>query len=197
MHAGLLMLVWVAGVAALQFLDPGLLLAAVAASLLAAVLLARRRCWRLLRRVRFLLLAIVILFVGFTPGEAVLPAWPHLSPSREGLLLALEHAGRLVAVVACVAILLERLPADRLVSGLYALCRPLRWLRLPPERLAVRLLLVLRYAESPPAGGWREWLGEAGPAEVGRLHLVRERLGAVDVLLLAVLAAAAAGWVAW
>lgn len=191
MHAGLLMFVWVVGVGLLQLLTTGPLLAAVSACLLAAGVLARRRMWRLLRRIRFLLLAIVVLFVGFTPGEALVVDWPHLSPTREGVLLALEHVGRLMAVVSCVAILLERLPPDRLVSGLYTLCRPLRLLRLRPERLAVRLLLVLRYAERSPEGGWRAWLGDDPGGDTAPLHLRRERFGPADWVLLASLALAA------
>ncbi len=115
MHAGLLILLWVLGVGALQYLDPAPLLLAVALCAAAALALARARTLRLLRRVRVLLAAIVVLFAGFTPGEAVFIHWPALSPSREGLSLALTHASGLLAVVCCVALLLEYLPADRLI----------------------------------------------------------------------------------
>ncbi|PTD97436.1 CbiQ family ECF transporter T component [Pseudothauera lacus] len=198
MHAGLLILLWVLGVGALQYLDPAPLLLAVALCAAAALALARARTLRLLRRVRVLLAAIVVLFAGFTPGEAVFIHWPALSPSREGLSLALTHASALLAVVCCVALLLEHLPADRLISGLYALCRPLAVFGLSAERVAVRMLLVLRYVDAPQARGWREWLSLADDdAEAGVLHLQRERLGRLDVLVLAALAIAVCGYLLW
>jgi energy-coupling factor transporter transmembrane protein EcfT len=184
MHSGLILLFWLGGVMLLQTLPAVALLPAVSACLAVALLLARRRCLRLLRRVRFLLLAIVVLFAWFTPGEALLAGWPQLSPSREGAFLALQHAARLVGVIAGVALLLEVLPRERLVGGMYALCRPLALLRVSPERLALRLLLVLRYVESADADTprhWRHWLADDhAPVEVEVVHLVRERPGALD-----------------
>jgi energy-coupling factor transporter transmembrane protein EcfT len=190
MHSGVLILGWVGVVGLLQFVPLDGLAVVVALLLICAMGLAPARMRRLIRRIRLLLLAIVVLFAGFTPGEALLMQWPTLSPSREGVLLALEHGGRLLAVVCCVAILLERLPTDRLISGLYALSRPLVVFGLSAERVAVRMLLVLRHVESQGERGWREWLGQgdetssAGATEV--LHLQREQLRARD--LLAVLA---------
>lgn len=57
-----------------------------------------------------------------------------------------------------------------------------------PERLALRLLLVLRYVEETPRGtgrlGWRDWLvGEVDPPAVESVRLCRERLSALDGLL--------------
>ena len=98
----------------------------------------------------------------------------------------------------CVALLLEYLPADRLISGLYALCRPLGVFGLSAERVAVRMLVVLRYVDAPQAGGWREWLSLADDdAEAGVLHLQRERLGRLDALVLAALAIAVCGYLLW
>ncbi|THF67548.1 hypothetical protein E6C76_00225 [Pseudothauera nasutitermitis] len=186
MHAGVLIFAWMFGVGLLQFLPPRSLAFAVAVLLVLALLLAPVRVQRLVRRVRVLLIAIVVLFAGFTPGEAFFPAWPAWSPSREGVRQALEHAGRLLAVVCCVAILLEKLPTERLIGGLYALSRPLAWAGLSAERVAVRMLLVLRYVDAPGGRGWRDWLADepaTGPEEV--LLLRRERFRAWDVVLLA------------
>lgn len=123
---------------------------------------ARRRAWRLLRRSRFLLLVLVVLFGFFTPGEAVMSALAGLAPTREGLALALLHGLRLVLVVLLVALLLETTGEHALVAGLITLASPLAGLGLSVERLAVRVLLVLRYVETPPAGGWRALIGEEG-----------------------------------
>jgi Cobalt transport protein. len=152
MHSGLILILWLAAVASIQLLTPAALVVVVPCCLVAAAVLARTRLLRLLRRVRVLLLAIVILFAWFTPGEAFLHDWPRLGPTREGLALAALHAARLLAVVCAVAVLLERLSLQRLVGGLHALSRPLRVIGVPPERLALRLLLVLRYVEASPRG---------------------------------------------
>lgn len=188
MHSGLILILWLAAVASIQLLPPAVLAAGVAAGLLAAAAWARVRTLRLLRRVRVLLIAITVLFAWFTPGEALFLDWPRLGPSREGAILAALHAARLVAVVCAVGLLLECLPLQRLVGGLHALSRPLAVIGVSPERLALRLLLVLRYVEATPrAAGkpnWRDWLADEvdSPAdEVVRLH--RERLGVLDGLI--------------
>lgn len=185
MHAGLLILIWAAGVTVIQAISGVWLLAAVIASGLVASLLAPQRSWRLVRRVRFLLLAIVIFFAWFTPGQALVTDWPGLSPTLEGVLLAAQHGGRLVAVVLCVALLLQWLSVDRLVSGLYALLRPLEFAGLPASRLAVRLLLVLRYVEVGAEHGWTHWLDETDEPSNEAIHVVREPFGLQEVVVAA------------
>lgn len=202
MHSGLVLLLWLAAVAAVQLLPPLALGVAVAACALAAAALARARTWRLVRRIRVLLIAITVLFAWFTPGEAALLDWPRLGPTREGLALAALHAGRLLAVVCAVGILLERLPLARLVGGLYALSRPLRLAGVDPERLALRLLLVLRYVDASPRGqgpvDWRHWLADESPsdaaAEAAPVVLARERLGPGEGLLAGALLGALLWW---
>lgn len=202
MHSGLVLLLWFAAVAAIQLLSPLALSVAVAACAPMAVLFARARTWRLVRRIRVLLIAITVLFAWFTPGEAALLDWPRLGPTREGVALAAVHAGRLLAVVCAVGILLERLPLARLVGGLYALSRPLRLIGVAPERLALRLLLVLRYVEAAPRGqgavDWRHWLADESAAdtsaEVAPVVLARERLGLGEGLLAGALFAGLLWW---
>lgn len=198
MHSGLLLLLWFAGVASVQFLAPGALVWAVAACLLLALGFARARVLRLLRRVRVLVFAILLLFGWFTPGEAVFAEWLQISPSREGAMLALIHAGRLVAAVCAVALLLERLPLERLVGGLYSLSRPFAVIGLRAGDLALRLTLVLRLVEASPRGSvthWQDWLrDDACAAEPQVIHLVRERLGPVDAAVVLGLGAALLMW---
>lgn len=199
MHSGFLLLLWLIAVAVVQVVPTGLLPGLAVIFIAIAVFFARDRCVRLLRRIRVLLIAIVVLFAWFTPGEAQVADWPRLGPTREGLGLAMEHAARLIAVVCSVAVLLERLPADRLVSGLYALCRPLAVIGLSAERLALRLLLVLRYIESSGgdrAGNWRGWLlaGDS-PRGIVPVHLTRERLGILEFVLVLAMTCALLWWI--
>ena len=203
MHSGLILLFWLSGVLLVQQLAGLPLAVCVTVSLALAWGLARERTLRLLRRIRFFLLAIVIFFAWFIPGEALWVSWPMFSPSREGGMLSLQHAGRLIAIVCWVAVLLHCLSVERLISGLYAVCRPFVVLGLSAERLAVRLLLTLRYVEGGtvrqyPVSGWKAWLtdetDDVVPGETcERIVLHRERLGFWDYI--AVLGAA--GLLVW
>lgn len=197
MNALTVLVLWLSGVTLIQLLQGGWLGAAVAVCVAAAAWAARPRLLRLLRRVRILLLAIVVLFAWFTPGEAALIGWPALSPTREGLLLAMEHVGRLVGVVCCVTLLLDVLTPNRLVGGVHALCRPLALIGVPPERLALRILLVLHYVEH--AGGehardWKAWLTGDDHDDGTVLTLSREAYGAWDLAAFALLVLAGLIW---
>jgi len=131
-----------------------------------ALCFGRSRAWRLLRRIRFLLAILIVLFAFFTPGEAIVPMLGRLGPTAEGAALAATHGLRLLVVVMLVALLLERMDERALVAGLMVLSRPLAGVGLPVERMAVRLLLVFRYLETPLPGGWKALLGESrGEAE--------------------------------
>lgn len=198
MHPVVVLILWLVAISLVQLLSAAWLGGAVSACLLAGLLFAPQRMKRLIRRVRVLLLAIVVLFAWFTPGEAVIVDWPLLSPTSEGVSLALEHAGRLLAVVCCVALLLEALTPIRLVSGLRIACRPLAVIGVSPERLALRLLLVLHYVET--AGGnahdWRAWLVDDDVEVVEPMALHRESCGPADFAVIALLVTGALVWFA-
>ena len=199
MHSGFLLLLWFAGVASVQFLAPVALASAVIACFLLALVCARSRVLRLLRRVRVLLLAILILFGWFTPGEALLVQWSQWSPSREGLMLAVLHGGRLLVVVSAVALLLERLPLERLVGGLYSLCRPFALIGLHAGELALRLMLVLRFVDASPRGQrtmhWKDWLRDDDRSiDVPPIVLMCERLGATDAVVALGMLVAVLSW---
>jgi energy-coupling factor transporter transmembrane protein EcfT len=186
MHPGAALFLWVALVVLLQTLSGPPLWLVTGLWLGVAGWLSFPTLRRLVRRIRFLLLAILILFAWMTPGQAALPLWTTLGPTREGLLLAADHGLRLVGVVALVALLLGRGGRDFVVSGLYALMAPCRLLGLSRDRLAVRLLLVLRHAESSPPDGWRHWLDPLVPRdEAEALHVRRIGFRGRDWLVLA------------
>lgn len=185
MHPGAALFLWVVLVVLLQTVSGYLLWAMTGAWLGVAGWASYPGLRRLVRRIRFLLLAILIVFAWMTPGQALFPFWTSLGPTREGLLLAAEHGLRLVGVVALVALLLGRGGRDFVVSGLYALMAPCAIVGLSRDRLAVRLLLVLRLAENPPSGGWRHWLDTADlAADDGPLHVRRMGFRGWDWLVL-------------
>lgn len=198
MHAALVLVLWLFAVALLQFLAGTSLMVGAALCFVVAGLFARNRLFRLIRRIRFLLLAIAVLFAWFTPGQAAMVDLPLLSPTREGMQLAIEHAARLVGVVCCVAMLLEVLQPSRLVSGMQVLCRPLTLIGVQPERVALRLLLVLHYVETAGDGvrDWKGWLrnGDDGPVE--SLYLSREVVGWPDRVVIVLMALVVLAWLA-
>jgi hypothetical protein len=157
-HPVVRLVVW--GVAAV-----GTQFAAGAALVVVSVLVATATLWvapvrfgRLLRRTRWLMLAIAILFAWSTPGVLFLPGIPELSPSIDGVILGATHLARLIVLLASLALLLESTPAAELVGALFSLLAPLRLLRIDRYRIAVRLLLVMDYAESAAPLTWRSWL---------------------------------------
>ena len=107
----------------------------------------------LVRRARWLLLSLLVVFSWGIPGD---PLWNGaLSPTYEGLFEGLTHLGRLVLVLMAVAAFLEAMSLQDLLAATHALLGPLRRLGFDPDRSVVRLMLVLRYVETLPRP--RDW----------------------------------------
>jgi energy-coupling factor transporter transmembrane protein EcfT len=105
--------------------------------------------WRMLRRTRWLLLTLLLVFALTTPGE-YLPNWPYeIGPTYEGLYSGAIQAGRLTAMIAGLSLLLATTDREHLIAGLLTLLHPLNYLKLPFERFAARLWLTLHYVEQP------------------------------------------------
>ena len=185
LHPASLILIWLAFALCipwLRFADLAVIL------LLASIPLLRRRSAefrKLLRRTRWLLLSLVLVYAYATPGEAVLPALGAYSPSHEGLLSGGQQALRLLTLLATLALLLEGLQRDRILAGLYLLLKPFAHVGVNIDRIAIRVWLTLYYAEQAGAGtpgGWRERLqaaldhheesGQMIRLDIGRLSLV-------------------------
>lgn len=199
LHPTVRLVLWGAAVAATQLMPLLWLLGVCAATFAAAGLLARPRFLLLLRRTRWLLASIALLFVFATPGMLLIPGLGSLSPTGEGMVLGVVHLLRLTLVLAALAILLQLTALDDLVAGLYGLMRPLAWLGLDRARVAVRLMLVLRYVEQAPRrGNWREWLEHSAglPADAAPVRLRAAPLAPADYVVLACLGAvvALAAW---
>lgn len=151
MHPGARILVAILSALAL----PGLsffYLAVSSAVLVLFALAAPARLWQALRRSRWLLLGIVLVYAFQVPGPALLDAWPW-GPSRPGLDAGLLQAWRLAAMLLLIDLLILRLPAEALLAGLVAVLWPLRVFGLPVERVAVRLGLTLHALASPGSRG--------------------------------------------
>lgn len=143
---------------ALQWLTLNKLLWLALLILPSVFLYARRRFTTLLRRARWLLLSLALLFCFATPGLSLPTPYSSLGLTWEGLEMAATHALRLSLLLALLAALQERLSIPALVSGLYQLLAPLGQHPLR-HRFAIRLLLVLDYLEQGNLRfNWREGL---------------------------------------
>lgn len=103
---------------------------------------------RMLLRLRYFLIAIVLVYGVSTPGAPVADLWLLSLLSVQGLLSGIERASGLVVIVAVVHWLLETTHRDELAAALYWLLRPLAWMGLPVERFVLRLVLTLERIEA-------------------------------------------------
>ncbi len=198
-HPSSQILVWVLLALLAQHLKALALLALTIIAFSFALRLSAAQLLSLLRRTRWILFSLLLIYAYATPGAALWAQLGFLSPTREGLLDGLLQLGRLVSVLSGLAILLALLPQSQLISGLYTLVYPLRWLGLSRERVAVRLALTLEYAElamRDTASDWRATIqGAMQPSMSGAEHteLRLQPFGLVDILLLGMGAVALIG----
>lgn len=100
----------------------------------------------LLRRMKWFFISITILYLWFTPGEAIFstgPAWSTWWPTIEGLQHALHRVMALIIIIAAVSLLLKTTPRAQLLTAIYSLAYPFQYIGLSRERLAIRMTLVL------------------------------------------------------
>ncbi len=190
LHPATQILIWCVLVATMQFLPSARLLIAGALVLSLAFLLSRHKFVQLIRRTRWIMLSLWLIYAYSTPGQPLSEALGSVSPSLEGLQDGGLQLMRLLAALAGLAILLDRLHRQQLIAGLYVLFAPLQWLGLSRERLAVRLALTLHYAEVAMlrTQSWQDNLRSLFEphAEVARdLELPVYRFMPADVLILA------------
>jgi len=98
------------------------------------------------------MLSLLLIYGYATPGSAVwqVSEWPlhaQFSPTLEGLITGFLQLGRVVTMLAALAILAGLLSQQQIMSGLHYLIYPLRYMGLSPEKLVMRLVLTMQYAE--------------------------------------------------
>ena len=102
---------------------------------------------RVMLRMRWLFLSILIVYALTTPGEYVQPFPFDTAPTYEGLESGLLQVAKLLIALASLSVLFATSSQAQLMLGLYYLLLPLRWLGLNVERFTARLLLTLDYVE--------------------------------------------------
>jgi energy-coupling factor transporter transmembrane protein EcfT len=189
-HSANQIAVWLWVACLLQILQGTPLLVCSLASVLLALACCAERCWRTLKRTRYLLLAIVLIYGWATPGQYL---WANSwAPTEEGLLRGGEQMLRLLGVLAALQVLLWRLSAAQMFSGLYTLFAPLTWLGFDRQCWALRLSLTMRFSAelllSKDALTWHgflQHLAEAEqPSDLRDVLILVESLSFFDLMLL-------------
>ena len=96
----------------------------------------------MVKRLRWLLLAILLVYGWWTPGASLWPDVAALSPTIDGLFLGSLRIMALLAIVAAVHLLLQSTSREELLPAIMQLIRPLTTHRMR-ERIAVRALLSI------------------------------------------------------
>lgn len=162
LHPATSLLLWVlALILAMNLSFPALAVAALGTSIL-ALFIAPQQFSRLLKRSRWLLLSIVLLFSLMTPGLALFALPGLLAPTIEGLRLAFDQVSRLIVAIALLGLLLARVPQKDLIAGMRQLLMILRLPRLNADLAALRLALTLQKMEQgETAPDQQQWLTHA------------------------------------
>ncbi|MGD8483428.1 MAG: CbiQ family ECF transporter T component [Thioalkalispiraceae bacterium] len=98
---------------------------------------------KLVYRLRWLFVSILIIYAWFTPGTLLIPQWGDFSPYKEGMITGLMRISALIMILLSVSLLVLNQTRNELISSIYWYCRPLSLLGVSRERLAVRLLLTM------------------------------------------------------
>ena len=170
-----------------------------------ALMLHRARFFKLLRRIRVLILVLFVVTLLMTPGTALWPEW-GLYPTEEGVVLGVTQLLRLIGMLAAVSLLLDTTDDRSLAAGSLALLQPFAGKRHWPERAVARLLLVFHYLETAPkprnlhdvlalAGADLSVSTAGGAPDVLELEVVP--LSALDLVLTCLMLGAAFLSLAW
>lgn len=154
LHPASLILIWLAFAFCVPWLQPAELSVIVILFSLPLLLKHSDQYLKLLRRSRWLLISLFLVYAFVTPGVAVLGAY---GPSQEGLLSGGIQALRLLALLATLALLLATTSRDRILAGLYFLLRPFGLIGVDVDRVSARIWLTLHYAEQSGSRNSSEW----------------------------------------
>lgn len=101
---------------------------------------------RLVRKIKYFLLALLIIYPVMTPGELIFH-YSFFSISYEGLFLAVDNICRLLSIFILVMILFDVLKKEFFLRFLIKICYPLSFIGLDIKRLTARLYLTFEYLE--------------------------------------------------
>jgi len=184
LHPAVWLCAWSVFALLLQGLDTFWLLLLLVPSMLLTGIYAASESLQMLKRVRWLLMSIAVIFIVATPGVRM-PGVLGTAVSVDGFRLAADHILRLVLLLVTLATLLKVLGQSGVLAGLHALLKPIGLRR---QRLVSRLMLTLEYASKSPAQPrWQDWL-LADPDDMGTtVSLVSAPLRGLDMASISLL----------
>lgn len=116
--------------------------------IIALVAIKSQHFLRILRRMKWFFLVMLLIFIFNTPGQHI-QGWDYfLSPTYEGLASGFLQVFRMLALVAALSLIMAFNTKQQLISGFYFMLLPLQRFGLEIERFAARLWLTLDYVES-------------------------------------------------
>ncbi len=156
-HPAIQIYAWICLVLIAQLLHGFALMLLAAVLIVFAIRICAKRFYILLRRTRWILISLLLIYAYAGSGEGIWPQLGAYSPVVDGVVDGFVQILRLLTVLAGLSVLLSFLSQQQLISGLYSLSRPLSYFGLPRERIAVRLALCMQYAESAMQDTARNW----------------------------------------
>jgi len=108
------------------------------------------KAWQMLKRLKLFYFSILLVFLAFTPGEIMLSLFGNWYLTYEGLNQAAEKILALCLLVLGVETLLRLTPRNSILSGLFYLSAPLRYLGLNREQFIIRIMLTLDLVTNEP-----------------------------------------------
>lgn len=98
---------------------------------------------RIIKRMRWLFLSILIVYLWFTPGEPLLPIESDFMPTLQGLQTGLLRVLSLMLIIFAVNYFISTIARHRLVQAIIWLLYPLNWIAIDTRQLALRIALTL------------------------------------------------------
>jgi len=99
----------------------------------------------MMRRMRWFFLSIFIIYAWMTPGQAAatIPDFEAWLPTIEGMISGTMRALSLSLILMAVNLLLRCTSRRQLIMAIYWLTVPLRLIGISPERISIRIALVI------------------------------------------------------
>jgi energy-coupling factor transport system permease protein len=157
-HPAVLIFVWAGLAVSVQKLSGYPLYLLAGSLLLSSIMICSARFLLLVRRTRWILLSLFVIYAYTSQGTPLWAQFGVFSPAAEGMAAGFVQLLRLLAVLAGLSVLLSLLSQSQLMAGLYTLARPLVFTGMSRERFAARLALTLCYAESARLDTESGWL---------------------------------------
>lgn len=101
-----------------------------------------------LLKLKWLFLTVLLVSAYATPGEYFSSESAQYLPTKEGVILGVEQAAKIIIAIASLSILLYEKDVQSLIQGVYFLLLPLKYFKININQFSMRLLLTLNYVNA-------------------------------------------------